>query len=268
MSQSKEKEARRREAQERRESQERAEAAKGQRSRRLWMLGGLVAIAAAIIVAIVVATGGSGDKKADTTKAPLGAIQTEALLAGIPQKGNVLGRPDAPVTLIEYADLKCPICRDYTTTAFPTLVTRYVRTGKLKMIFRAQHFVGEQENPGDSLSAAQMAIASGNQNKMWNFTDLFYANQQDETTRYATPEFLRFIGSGVPGLNVETAMAQRKSAAVSTQLAKDDAAFRGAGFTGTPSFQLGRTGRTPTTLNVQSFSPSSFSGPIDQLLRS
>lgn len=267
MSQSKEKETRRREAQERREADERAEAAKAQRSRRLWMLGGLVAIAAAIIVAIVVATGGS-EKKADTSKAPLGVAQTEALLAGIPQKGNVLGRPDAPVTLIEYADLKCPICKEYTSTAYPQLVSRYVRTGKLRMVFRAQHFVGEQENPGDSLSAAQMALAAGGQNKQWNFTDLFYANQQDETTRYATPEFLRFIGSGVPGLNVEAAMAQRKSPAIAKQLEADDAAFRAAGFTGTPSFQLGKTGSPPQTLNVQTFDVSAFSGPIDQLLAS
>ena len=267
MSQSKEKEARRREAQEKREAQERAETANAARTRRLWMLGGLVAIAAAIIVAIVVATGGS-DKKVDTNKAPLGATQAEALLAGIPQNANVLGRPNAPVTLYEYADLKCPICKEYMASAYPQLVTRYVRTGKLRMVFRAQHFVGEQENPGDSLSAAQMTIAAGKQNKLWNFADVFYANQQDETTRYATPEFLRFIGSGVPGLNVEAAMAQRKGPAVAKQLEADDAAFRAAGFTGTPSFQLGKTGGTPAPLNVQSFDPSAFSGPIDQLLGS
>lgn len=267
MSQSKEKEARRREAQEKRAALESAEAAKATRTRRLWMLGGLIAIAAAIIIAIVVATGG-GDKKADTNKAPLGATQAEALLAGIPQKGDVLGRPDAPVTLYEYADLKCPICKEYMASAYPQLVTRYVRTGKLRMVFRAQHFVGEQENPGDSLSAAQMTIAAGKQNKLWNYADVFYANQQDETTRYATPEFLRFIGSGVPGLNVERAMAQRKGPSVAKQLEADDAAFRAAGFTGTPSFQLGKTGGTPAPLNVQSFDVSAFSGPIDQLLGS
>ena len=267
MSQSKDKEARRAEAQAQREAKERAEAAKAQRGRRLWMLGGLLVLAAAIIVAIVVATGG-GDKKVDTAKAPVGVTETATLLTGIPQQGNVLGKPGAPVTLVEYADLKCPICKEYTASAFPEIVRRYVRTGKVKMVFRAQHFVGEQENPGDSLSAAQMAIAAGKQNQQWNFSDLFYANQQDELTRYVTPEFLRFIGSGVPGLDVNTALAQRTSPAVAAALAKDDAAFRAAGFTGTPSFQLGKTGGALQPLNVQSFDAASFSGPIDQLLAS
>lgn len=267
MSQSKDKETRRAEAQAEREAKERAEAARAQRGKRLWMLGGLVLIAAAVVVAIVVATGG-GDKKVDTAKAPAGVTDTATLLGGIPQQANVLGRPNAPVTLVEYADLKCPICQQYSSTAFPQLVQRYVRTGKVRMVFRAQHFVGEQENPGDSLSAAQMALAAGKQNKQWNFTNLFYANQQDETTRYVTPGFLRFIGSGVPGLNVDAALAQRKSPAVSGALARDDAAFRAAGFTGTPSFQLGKRGAALQPLNVQSFDVASFSGPIDQLLRS
>ena len=70
---------------------------------------------------------------------------------------------------------------------------------------------------------------------------LFYKNQQDETTRYVTDDFLRQISSGVPGLNANRALAR----AMSPRSRGADASkrlFESSGFTGTPSFSLGKTG--------------------------
>ena len=63
-------------------------------------------------------------------------------LLGIPQAGVVLGDPNAPVTLVEWADLQCPFCREWSTAAFPALVHDYVRTGKLQIVFRGLAFLG------------------------------------------------------------------------------------------------------------------------------
>ena len=73
--------------------------------------------AVVVVIAVVISSSGGSDK---TTKPPAsgqpasGAAQVDALLAGIPQKGNTLGNPKAPVTLQEFADLQCPICQAYT----------------------------------------------------------------------------------------------------------------------------------------------------------
>jgi protein-disulfide isomerase len=194
------------------------------------------------------------------------AASVDRLLAGIPQRGDELGAAAAPVTLVEFADLKCPICRQYSLDVLPTLLQRYVRAGKLKIQFRAQHFVGEQLNPGDSLAAARFAEAAARQNRLWSFAELFYANQQNESTRYVSDAYLRKLGAAVPGLAVDRAMADRSSTAVTGELRRASDEFTARGFTGTPSFLIGRTGATLAPLNYTQLSPGAFTGPIDRLL--
>ena len=48
----------------------------------------------------------------------------------------VLGDPDAPVTLVEYASVTCPHCADFHATVMPVLKEEYIETGKVKFIFR------------------------------------------------------------------------------------------------------------------------------------
>ena len=95
-----------------------------------------------MVIAVVVSSGGSSTKTDSKGKVE-GASQTTQLLKGIPQKGITLGDPKAPVTLTEFADLQCPFCRDYTLKTFPTIVAKYVRTGKVKMVFRNYAFISD-----------------------------------------------------------------------------------------------------------------------------
>src|SRR5579884_2187567 len=178
----------------RREEMERQTAAESQRARRMRMLGGAAALAIVVVV-IAVIVGSSGGSSSKSKAAPnAGAVraqsaQISAMFAGIPEHGQTLGNPKAPVTMVEFADLKCPICRDYTLNAFPTLLRDYVRPGKLKIVFEPQTFVGSP--PGDSAHAARFALAAAQQDKMWPFAELWYRNQQDENTAYATDSYIR-----------------------------------------------------------------------------
>lgn len=252
--------AQKEEARARRQAEEAELAAREKRRQRLWLLGGLIVVAAVIVVVAVFAFGGSSKPKAPRAGGP-------DLFAGVPQQGITAGNPNAPVTLVEFADLKCPICREYTFSTLPTLVNNYVRTGKLKLVYRVQTFVGQQTAPGDSMRAARMAQAAGLQNKLWSFAERFYDNQQDETTSYVTDSFLRQVASGVPGLNVAKALKQRSNPAVAQQIQTASNLFSQYGFQGTPSFLLGRTGGKLTPLNFTSFDPSQFTGPINALLK-
>ena len=129
------------------------------------------------------------------------------MLQGIPQQGLSLGRPNAPVTLVEYGDLQCPICRAYTVATLPTLVRDYVRTGKVRLEFRGLAFLG-----ADSETALKAVIAAGAQNKGWNMLDLLYRNQGEENSGWATESTLRAAAAAIPGL-YGRAVARRSSGA-------------------------------------------------------
>jgi protein-disulfide isomerase len=215
----------------------------------------------AVAVAVIPVSGCGGKQASD--KPPPQAAQVEAMFRGIPQHGQTLGYPRAPVTLYEFADLKCPICRTYTLGALPTLLRKYVRPGKLKIVFQPQTFVGSP--PGDSERGARFALAAGKQDKLWQFAELWYRYQRGEGTAYATDDYIRWIASGVPGLNVDRALAERNSPPVTQALSEASGLFNAGHFPGTPSFALAPTGQVlrplPATTN-----PAQFTGPVDRLL--
>jgi len=198
--------------------------------------------AAAVVVVILVAVSSSGGGSTASTSssasssAPVaGAQASRSLLNGIPQKGLTLGNANAPVRVLEFADLQCPFCRDYTTGVMPGLVQKYVRTGKVRMEVHALAFIGP-----DSVRAARVAEAAGRQNKLWNVADLAYHNQGAENSGWATDGKLRSIAAAVPGLDVNQVFAARDSAAVTAQLkAASDLATR-SGVNETPTFLVGR----------------------------
>jgi protein-disulfide isomerase len=240
------------------EREERAQsiALKERRRRRLWLLGA-VTVLAAVLVGTAVLVSQSGTTRKPSTR------QTASLFTGIPQQGLTLGNPKAPLTLQEYADLQCPFCREYTFGALPTVVNRYVRTGKLRIEFRPLAIIGP-----DSATAARVATAVASQGLFWQFVDRFYAAQQQENSGYVTEDFVRNLAKDVPGLNISRAIADSKSPSAAIPLEEATRLAKQLGINGTPSFVLGRTGGQGHVLQVTSLSPDAFTGPIDQALAS
>lgn len=227
-----------------REAAEQAAAASAQRRRRLQQLGGVLAAAAAIIVAIVLITGGgSDDETTATTGTPAageavnGRAEIAEQLDGIPQKGITLGDAKAPVTVVEFVDLQCPVCADFSNTQMPGIVERHVRPGDVRVELRTLSFLGE-----DSVRLAHMAQAAAEQDRLFDFTELVYANHGAENSGYATDDYLRRIAGAIDGLDVEQAMKARDGADAQQALTDADRLASIEGVQGTPSFLVGPTG--------------------------
>jgi protein-disulfide isomerase len=247
-----------------REQREQEAAAAAARRRRLGILGGVVLAAAAIVVVLIlISSGGSSSGNGGSAGRPLEHVsEVNDLFRGIPQSGRMLGRSDAPVTMVEFADLQCPFCAQYADNALPTIVNRYVRTGKVRLELRLIAIIGP-----DSEKARKMAAAAELQNHLWSFSELFYRNQGEENSGYVTDPFLRLVAGGVPGLDVQRAFSDRNGAAVRSLLAQNDAAASARGVNSTPTFFAGRSGQSPAPLQPSSLDASGFTGPLDQLLK-
>jgi protein-disulfide isomerase len=226
---------RRDEARRKRAEQERREAAAAARRRRLTRLGALLG-AGAVVVAILIVVSCSGSAPKTTAAAPItGAPESRALLAGIPQDGITLGHRNAPVRVVEFADLQCPFCAEASKAVLPGVIRDQVRTGKVRLEFRPLAFIGD-----DSVRAARFAMAAAAQDRLWNVVDLLYANQGDENSGWATDALLRRAGAAVPGLDVSRVLAERDGAAVTAQLEAASELAERHDVTETPTFLVGR----------------------------
>lgn len=76
---------------------------------------------------------GTGDSATDPK---LAGPSREELLAEGPLGERALGKPNAPVTVIEYVSLTCPHCRNFHRDVFPRLKRDYIDTGKVRFIIR------------------------------------------------------------------------------------------------------------------------------------
>ncbi|MCW3015734.1 MAG: hypothetical protein JWO02_2826, partial [Solirubrobacterales bacterium] len=247
-----------------RQAAEAAAAGRAARKRRLSILGAIVAAAAVLVLVAVIVTSGGSDKKitpnASSGAAVAGVKESTAMLSGIPQSGRVLGNPKAPVTMLEFADLQCPICQEYTLQTMPRIVQNYVRSGKVKVELHLLTFIGD-----DSVRAAAVANAAARQDKLWNFADIFYYNQGQENTGYATDAFLRRIATATPGLDVTKAFAGRMDASVINENGAANSLAGRYGVVGTPTFVVGPTGGTLKT--VSNFDLASVTTAIDNALK-
>jgi protein-disulfide isomerase len=261
---------RREQARAQRKQLEEAEAARAVRRTRLTQLGVVVAVVVVAIVAILIATGSggksSGPVKAGSSKAGQNVAIVSSTIGGIPQSGTTLGNPNAPVTLQYFADLECPICKDFTLGALPSLIQNWVRTGKLKIEFRNMETATHEPELFRSQQIA--ALAAGKQNKLWQFVELFYHEQQEEGSGYVTEQFLQNMAQQVPGLNLAQWTAARGDPTLATQIATDAQLASASGFTGTPAFLIGKTGGAAQRFDAASLTdPSSFNAAIEKLLK-
>jgi protein-disulfide isomerase len=265
---------RREQAREERKAAEQAAAAGDARRKRMTQLGGAVVVVIVAIVVILVATGGGGKKAAPklTTgegqsaevKKAVTEVKTE--IDGVPQSGNVLGSPTAPVTLQYFGDLECPICREFTLGALPALVQKWVKKGKLRVEYR--NLETATREPEVFTTQQTDALAAGKQNKGWYFIELFYHLQGEEDSGYVTEKYLQGLAAATPGLNLAKWSSDRSDQTLQAKIATDTQEANNNGFTGTPSFLLGKSGGALKKFEYSSLTdPTSFNEAIEKLLK-
>lgn len=85
----------------------------------------------------------------------------------------VLGKSDAPLTLVEFTDYECPFCKRFYDSTFQILKKNYIETGKLKFISRNMPLPMHPH----ALKAAQATLCAGEQGQYWEMKETLFKNQ-------------------------------------------------------------------------------------------
>jgi protein-disulfide isomerase len=202
-----------------------------QRTRLLQMGAGAVFLVIAVVVVLIIVQASSSDSGGDTKLEEVATANK--LFTGIPQEKLVLGDPKAPVSLFEYGDLQCPVCKAYSEEVLPPIIEGKVKSGEVKLEFRNFIIIGEE-----SIPAGAAAIAAGNQGRGWNYIELFYRNQGTERSGYVTEEFIEAVGKGAGVKDLAKFNKERKESAQKTAINNTTEEAKRFGFTGTPSFAI------------------------------
>jgi protein-disulfide isomerase len=157
------------------------------------LLGVGIAGLVAAIISISIGTGGPKVIRIS------GGDGVQELLGGVRQDGSSLGSPDAPVTLGLFTDLQCSTCDSYQRETVDPLIAKYARGDQVR--FELHNYSLGQ---ADVTQSAYAASAAGEQDREWQFAELFFRNQDEAPGGTVTDEFLDDIGNSIPDFDLDT----------------------------------------------------------------
>jgi protein-disulfide isomerase len=198
----------------------------------------VIIVLLAVILGYAASRGGSSSGD-DLTK------NLEAASAALPAdmaNGTKLGSDSAPIKLTEYEDFQCPFCLQYTANQEPTIVSEYVKTGKVQIIYNNLPLLGQE-----SIQAAYGGLCAADQNKFWQFHDQLFliqakadqvGNEKRDVGRF-TPDKLKQVATdvGIDRSKFDSCLDNAASEKLSI-LTDQQRAASGFGIQGTPGFLL------------------------------
>ncbi len=192
-----------------------------------FLLPGAILLAALIISGTLIFTRG---QNGPGTAQIGGAPQGKPVDIKINSDDHALGNKDAKVTIIVYADFRCPFCEKFYTQTEKQLIADYVNTGKARFIFRNFAFLGQQ-----SAWASEAAECAAEQGKYWEYYNWLFSNQAPESdlNYYSKANLTKYAGQ--VGLNTAQFAPCLNSDKYAKRVADDSVSGKTAGVTGTPT---------------------------------
>lgn len=172
-----------------------------------------------------------------------------------------IGQANAPVTIVEWSDYQCPFCKQFELTTLPQIMTDYVNTGKVKVVFMDFSFLGN-----DSVTAAlyNRSIWKLYPDKYlaWR-TAMYTAQDQEGDQGFGNAASIDKLDATIKGIDVAKVTADVKANTATYQAAvdADKAEAQKVGVNATPSFVIG------AQLIQGAYPYATFKAALDTLLK-
>ncbi len=196
-----------------------------------------ILVAAVLIAGSIVYVAEKGPSAGPVITTPSSEQQsptTPSAQASLPPIGGrdvILGDANAPVAFIEYGDYQCPFCGRFFSQVEPQLRDQYIKTGKVKMVYRNFQFLGQE-----SVAAGAAAECAKDQSKFWPFHDALYTAEikdGQENSGNLTRDLFIKLADGV-GMDVPQFTSCYDSNKHVAQIQKDKDAASAVGVNSTP----------------------------------
>lgn len=162
------------------------------------------------------------------------AVETAQIdLTGQP----TLGENDAPVTVVEFGDFKCPSCKAWGEMIYPQLIEDYVDTGKVKFTYINVFFHGEESVLGAS---AAESVYQQSPEAYWDFHKALFAAQpvEDHDAAWITSEKVLEVASAFPSIDQTQLQDDMEQVAQREELEMDEKLVEEAGVSQTPTIVI------------------------------
>jgi len=143
--------------------------------------------------------------------------------------GPTKGAPDAAVTVVYFTDFQCGYCRKFVTETLPKIEEHYIRTGKVRLVFRHLAILGDA-----SVHAARASACAFDQGKFWEFHDTLFANTAP--LAFSAARLKRYAGD--LRLDEKAFAACLDSKTFAERVEAETVIGRALGATGTPAFLI------------------------------
>ena len=183
------------------------------------------------------------------------ATQEKVMETVVAKTRHFKGDPDAPVTIIEFADFQCPFCGRFFTDTEPQIDEQYMQSGMVRFGYFNFAFLGPE-----STWAAEAAECAADQNKFWEYHDKLYSSQSGENQGAFNKDNLKKFAEEL-GLDT-SAFNECLDLGKYTQLIQDESSMASSiGVRSTPTFLI----NGQALVGAQPF--AIFEQTIDSLLK-
>ena len=167
---------------------------------------------------------------AETPQKQIEITKIQSLSVFTDNASPILGNPNAPITMVEFGDYQCTFCSKFFHETENSIITNYIKTGKVKILFKDYIILGQ-----DSINAANAAHCANDQKLFWEYHSMLYNNWAGENTGWADLAHLHEFANTL-GLDMDvfsTCMSDLKWKELVNLSSKDGQKL---GVSGTPTF--------------------------------
>lgn len=153
----------------------------------------------------------------------------------------VIGSPNAPVTMVIWFDYQCPFCKQLELNVTSLVYEQYVKTGKVKIVFKDFQFLGSDSTTGAEFARAMWELYP---DKFYEWQHTMFEAQDDEGDRgFGDLDSIKTMTAKIQGVDVEkvVSLMNQKKSEYDTAIGANRDEGQKFGINGTPAVVIGTT---------------------------